>query len=61
MSDYVIPEQKRISVYDNIHGAVVIRAEEQDQDDSLIIIQPFYIEKLISALRRVRREMGGTV
>lgn len=56
--DLVVPHQPAIAVYENTQGAVAIRQRVDDDEDTVIFVQPEHVEKLVQRLRKVAEQIG---
>lgn len=59
--DIVLPEQRAIAVYPNGKGCLVIRQEADwnDDEDSIVLVQPEHAERVAQALLNWAQEVLG--
>ena len=55
----VLQEQARTAVYENGNGDIVIRQDGGMEDDSIVIVNRMFLEKLIAALIHLKEHEGG--
>ncbi len=57
--DLAVPQQDAIAVYANADGEMIIRRQKDwnETEDTVIVVAPAYIDRLIGAMQRVAREL----